>query len=147
MRQPLRLTLSALALLALAPAVLSLSLRDASEPLSLRDAASSAAQAGVPAATGLSSLTRDKWIGLALAISSSLAIGTSFIITKKVRSRAAERGATRAMHRCMCSSGERVPIGAGASLHVQQVADTPLSGRLLEASRLLQSLPHEVCWL
>lgn len=28
----------------------------------------------------------DKWIGLALAMSSSLAIGTSFIITKKVRS-------------------------------------------------------------
>jgi hypothetical protein len=28
-------------------------------------------------------LTRDKWIGLGLAISSSLAIGTSFIITKK----------------------------------------------------------------
>jgi magnesium transporter len=27
----------------------------------------------------------DKWIGLALAVSSSLAIGTSFIITKKVR--------------------------------------------------------------
>jgi hypothetical protein len=27
---------------------------------------------------------RDKYIGLALAISSSLAIGTSFIITKKV---------------------------------------------------------------
>lgn len=32
-----------------------------------------------------SSLSRDKWIGLGLAISSSLAIGTSFIITKKVR--------------------------------------------------------------
>lgn len=31
-----------------------------------------------------SSLSRDKWIGLGLAISSSLAIGTSFIITKKV---------------------------------------------------------------
>lgn len=31
-----------------------------------------------------STLTRDKWIGLGLAISSSLAIGTSFIITKKV---------------------------------------------------------------
>jgi hypothetical protein len=103
MRQPLRLTLSALALLALAPAVLSLSLRDASEPLSLRDAASSAAQAGVPATTGLSSLTRDKWIGLALAISSSLAIGTSFIITKKVRSRRRERRHARR-----------------ASLHVQQ---------------------------
>lgn len=32
---------------------------------------------------GYSSLTRDKWIGLGLAVSSSLAIGTSFIITKK----------------------------------------------------------------
>lgn len=35
--------------------------------------------------TQFSSLSRDKWIGLGLAISSSLAIGTSFIITKKVR--------------------------------------------------------------
>lgn len=34
--------------------------------------------------TQFSSLSRDKWIGLGLAISSSLAIGTSFIITKKV---------------------------------------------------------------
>ncbi|PWN51594.1 DUF803-domain-containing protein [Violaceomyces palustris] len=41
---------------------------------------------------GLSSLTRDKWIGLGLAISSSLAIGTSFIITKKGLMDAAERG-------------------------------------------------------
>lgn len=30
-------------------------------------------------------MVEDKWIGLALAMSSSLAIGTSFIITKKVR--------------------------------------------------------------
>ncbi|CAD6886484.1 unnamed protein product [Tilletia controversa] len=43
-------------------------------------------------ATGFSSLTRDKWIGLGLAISSSLAIGTSFIITKKGLIDAAERG-------------------------------------------------------
>ncbi|KAK0519339.1 hypothetical protein OC835_007556 [Tilletia horrida] len=42
--------------------------------------------------SGLSSLTRDKWIGLCLAVSSSLAIGTSFIITKKGLIDAAERG-------------------------------------------------------
>jgi len=42
--------------------------------------------------SGLNSLTRDKWIGLGLAISSSLAIGTSFIITKKGLIDAAERG-------------------------------------------------------
>ena len=42
--------------------------------------------------TGLSSLTRDKWIGLTLAISSSMAIGTSFIITKKGLMDAADRG-------------------------------------------------------
>ncbi|PWN43585.1 DUF803-domain-containing protein [Ceraceosorus guamensis] len=41
--------------------------------------------------SGLSSLTRDKWIGLGLAISSSLAIGTSFIITKKGLMDAADR--------------------------------------------------------
>lgn len=35
---------------------------------------------------------RDKYIGLALAISSSLAIGTSFIITKKVSSSTAQHG-------------------------------------------------------
>lgn len=35
-------------------------------------------------ASYMPNLTRDKWIGLGLAISSSLAIGTSFIITKKV---------------------------------------------------------------
>ena len=29
-------------------------------------------------------MVEDKWIGLALAMSGSLAIGTSFIITKKV---------------------------------------------------------------
>ena len=34
-----------------------------------------------------SSLSRDKWIGLGLAVSSSLAIGTSFIITKKASGR------------------------------------------------------------
>lgn len=34
--------------------------------------------------SSFSTLSRDKWIGLGLAISSSLAIGTSFIITKKV---------------------------------------------------------------
>jgi drug/metabolite transporter (DMT)-like permease len=39
-----------------------------------------------------STLSRDKWIGLGLAISSSLAIGTSFIITKKGLMDAAERG-------------------------------------------------------
>jgi len=38
-----------------------------------------AEQAGV-----LASLTRDKWIGIGLAVSSSLAIGISSIITKKV---------------------------------------------------------------
>jgi hypothetical protein len=32
----------------------------------------------------LSAMIEDKYIGLALAVSSSLAIGTSFIITKKV---------------------------------------------------------------
>ncbi|KAE8229117.1 hypothetical protein CF326_g5922 [Tilletia indica] len=42
--------------------------------------------------SGLNSLTRDKWIGLGLAVSSSLAIGTSFIITKKGLIDAAERG-------------------------------------------------------
>ncbi|EPQ27507.1 uncharacterized protein PFL1_05045 [Pseudozyma flocculosa PF-1] len=42
--------------------------------------------------SGFSSLTRDKWIGLTLAISSSLAIGTSFIITKKGLMDAADRG-------------------------------------------------------
>ncbi|KAK0544657.1 hypothetical protein OC845_005476 [Tilletia horrida] len=41
---------------------------------------------------GFNSLTRDKWIGLGLAISSSLAIGTSFIITKKGLMDAADRG-------------------------------------------------------
>ncbi len=34
----------------------------------------------------------DKWIGLALAVSSSAAIGVSSIITKKVRSHAARPG-------------------------------------------------------
>lgn len=38
----------------------------------------------------MSSLTQDKWIGLMLAISSSAAIGTSFIITKKGLINAAE---------------------------------------------------------
>ncbi len=38
-----------------------------------------------------SSLTQQKWIGLTLAISSSLAIGTSFIITKKGLMDAADR--------------------------------------------------------
>lgn len=33
----------------------------------------------------LKTMVNDKYIGLALAVSSSLAIGTSFIITKKVR--------------------------------------------------------------
>ena len=33
----------------------------------------------------MTSINSDKWIGLMLAISSSIAIGTSFIITKKVR--------------------------------------------------------------
>lgn len=32
----------------------------------------------------LAGLTRDKWIGIGLAVSSSLAIGISSIITKKV---------------------------------------------------------------
>ena len=41
--------------------------------------------AGGSATSYIPNLTRDKWIGLGLAISSSLAIGTSFIITKKVR--------------------------------------------------------------
>ncbi|KAF8648914.1 hypothetical protein AX16_006136 [Volvariella volvacea WC 439] len=36
-------------------------------------------------------MVEDKWIGLALAVSSSLAIGTSFIITKKGLNDAAER--------------------------------------------------------
>ena len=31
----------------------------------------------------MTSFTQDKWIGLTLALSSSAAIGTSFIITKK----------------------------------------------------------------
>ncbi len=41
-------------------------------------------QQGQPEMSYIPNLTRDKWIGLGLAISSSLAIGTSFIITKKV---------------------------------------------------------------
>ena len=36
-------------------------------------------------------MIEDKYIGLALAVSSSLAIGTSFIITKKVRARLLDR--------------------------------------------------------
>lgn len=44
-----------------------------------------------PAETNQSSLTQQKWIGLTLAISSSLAIGTSFIITKKGLMDAADR--------------------------------------------------------
>lgn len=39
----------------------------------------------------MATLSQDKWIGLVLAISSSVAIGTSFIITKKVGA-AGERG-------------------------------------------------------
>lgn len=42
-----------------------------------------AQQVGGEAATSTFN-TNDKYIGLALAISSSVAIGTSFIITKKV---------------------------------------------------------------
>ncbi|KDN46272.1 DUF803-domain-containing protein [Tilletiaria anomala UBC 951] len=42
--------------------------------------------------TYIPNLTRDKWIGLGLAISSSLAIGTSFIITKKGLIDAADHG-------------------------------------------------------
>ncbi|KAK7683443.1 hypothetical protein QCA50_013275 [Cerrena zonata] len=38
-------------------------------------------------------MVEDKWIGLTLAVSSSVAIGTSFILTKKGLNDAAERSA------------------------------------------------------
>lgn len=48
-----------------------------------------------PEAAVLHDMLEDKYIGLALAVSSSVAIGTSFIITKKVRSSTAERVSLR----------------------------------------------------
>lgn len=50
---------------------------------SARDAAGAAPTTSPGDTTYIPNLGRDKWIGLGLAISSSLAIGTSFIITKK----------------------------------------------------------------
>ncbi|TKY85484.1 hypothetical protein EX895_005646 [Sporisorium graminicola] len=52
-----------------------------------------------PAESAQSSLTQQKWIGLTLAISSSLAIGTSFIITKKGLMDAADK------HNALASDG------------------------------------------
>lgn len=56
-------------------------------------------EAQTPAESTQSSLTQQKWIGLTLAISSSLAIGTSFIITKKGLIDAADR------HNALASDG------------------------------------------
>jgi hypothetical protein len=46
-------------------------------------------------------MIEDKYIGLALAVAGSIAIGTSFIITKKVRK-------TRSQHVCRLSLVRRV---------------------------------------
>lgn len=51
------------------------------------EAVQGVARALRPGPRAMTSLNGDKWIGLMLAMSSSAAIGTSFIITKKVRAR------------------------------------------------------------